>query len=204
MVDRFDRTGTARQYARVHQEDMCQALAVMPHVKYETQGGPGIADMVRLLRDASSDAETDIRQLLGMVIFNWVIAATDAHARNFALLHALGPELRLAPFYDLISYLPYDTSGALHQVKMAMRIGGAYRVRHITRARWRKLAEQAHLDADQLHNQMAELLGRLPDVVEQARTTAVRAGLDATPVNALAARIVRRVQELTKAGMQAD
>ncbi|HET7630890.1 MAG TPA: HipA domain-containing protein [Gemmatimonadaceae bacterium] len=171
-MDRFDRTGTARQYERVHQEDMCQALAVMPHVKYEMQGGPGIADMVRLLRDASSDAETDIRQLLGMVIFNWVIAATDAHARNFALLHALGPELRLAPFYDLISYLPYDTSGALHQVKMAMRIGGEYRVRHITRARWRKLAEQAHLDA--------------------------------TPVNALAARIVRRVQELTKAGMQAD
>ena len=41
-----------------------------------------------------------------MLIFNWLIAGTDAHAKNFSLLIAPGPQIRLAPLYDLASALP--------------------------------------------------------------------------------------------------
>ena len=35
---------------RVHQEDMCQALGLMPGAKYQQDGGPGIPDIVALIR----------------------------------------------------------------------------------------------------------------------------------------------------------
>jgi serine/threonine-protein kinase HipA len=35
---------------RLHQEDLCQAMAVKPTLKYENEGGPGVADVVSLLR----------------------------------------------------------------------------------------------------------------------------------------------------------
>lgn len=51
-VTRFDRVRTAHGWQRVHQEDFCQALGVMPHIKYQNQGGPGPADLARVLARA--------------------------------------------------------------------------------------------------------------------------------------------------------
>ena len=38
---------------------------------------------------------------------DWLVVGTDAHARNYALLLS-GPDVRLAPLYDLNSFLPYS------------------------------------------------------------------------------------------------
>jgi hypothetical protein len=45
----------------------------------------------------------------GALAFNWLIASTDAHAKNYGLLLA-GRQIRLAPLYDIASILPYDSS----------------------------------------------------------------------------------------------
>lgn len=51
--------------------------------------------------------------------FTWIIAGTDAHAKNYSLLLA-GPQVRLAPLYDVASALPYDDM-YLPRLRMAMR-----------------------------------------------------------------------------------
>jgi serine/threonine-protein kinase HipA len=46
-VERFDRRmhPSGKWIMRLPQEDFCQALGVPPHMKYESEGGPGLADL---------------------------------------------------------------------------------------------------------------------------------------------------------------
>src|ERR1035437_9679145 len=50
VVDRYDRQIKGSEIVRVHQEDLCQALGVLPSGKYQNEGGPGPADIAKLLR----------------------------------------------------------------------------------------------------------------------------------------------------------
>lgn len=44
LVERYDRvTHTQGTRRRIHQEDFCQALAVVPEMKYQNEGGPDLA-----------------------------------------------------------------------------------------------------------------------------------------------------------------
>ncbi len=49
-----------------------------------------------------------VRRFADALIWNWLIAGTDAHAKNYSLLLA-GDQVRLAPLYDIASALPYPT-----------------------------------------------------------------------------------------------
>lgn len=194
VVDRFDRAraGPGEPYRRIHQEDVCQALAVMPDRKYENQGGPGVADVVRLLRESSREPVADVERFLRLVMLDWVLAATDAHAKNYALLHGPRRDVRLAPFYDVISDLPYDRSGRLHRVKLAMSVDGEYLVRRVGRSHWEALARVLGMRPAAVLDMLSDVLLRLPDAVEATRAEAVRAGVIARHVNALARRVTQR------------
>src|SRR5205814_1903999 len=111
VVERYDRQRTTDgAVARIHQEDLCQALGVMPTAKYQNEGGPTPEDIVALLRHNVSPAAAaaeSVDRFAGMLAFNWIIGGTDAHAKNYSvLLH--GPQVRLAPAYDVASALVYD------------------------------------------------------------------------------------------------
>lgn len=43
LVLRYDRKEVNGNIIRLHQEDFCQALSVLPELKYEEEGGPSIA-----------------------------------------------------------------------------------------------------------------------------------------------------------------
>ncbi|WP_291971863.1 HipA domain-containing protein [Candidatus Symbiopectobacterium sp.] len=62
IVERFDRrwASSGGWLMRLPQENFCQALGIPPALKYESDGGPGIADAMRLLlgsRLATHDRE---------------------------------------------------------------------------------------------------------------------------------------------------
>ena len=145
VVERYDRVKVETRWARIHQEDMCQALGLHPTRKYESDGGPGARTIVELLRTQSSNPQDDVQSFADAMAFNWLIAGTDAHAKNFGLLLGGGGAVRLAPLYDLASILPYRTI-SLQKAKLAMKIGGEYRLSNIGLRSWHKFATELRLD----------------------------------------------------------
>ncbi|MBY0331762.1 MAG: HipA domain-containing protein [Acetobacteraceae bacterium] len=127
LVERFDRAVEGRTVRRLHQEDAAQALGLDRSEKYEDEarrrgrdaGFEALAGAFAAL--TASPAET--RDVLRRAAFlNWLLGNTDAHMKNFALLHpGGGGRPALAPLYDLVSVLAL-TDRYPH---MAMAIAGA-------------------------------------------------------------------------------
>jgi serine/threonine-protein kinase HipA len=125
VVERFDRLGTADgRLIRVPQEDCCQAISVPWTRKYESEGGPGIPDILRLL-NGSDMAAADQRQFLKANLAFWLLGATDGHAKNFSIFLSPGGSYRLTPLYDIVSAEPSLAAHQLrhNQMKLAMAVG---------------------------------------------------------------------------------
>jgi serine/threonine-protein kinase HipA len=159
VVERCDRNLTDDgRVVRLHQEDACQSLGIPPWRKYENEGGPGAADIVKLLLRESSDAPTDVGAFIDALALNWAIGGTDAHAKNYSILLSQ-TEVRLAPLYDLISALPYPKTLAVRKLKLAMRVGGEYHVWKVRGRHWKDLATKCDLDPGPLVQRVADLIG---------------------------------------------
>jgi serine/threonine-protein kinase HipA len=174
VVNRYDREEIDGSLVRVHQEDMCQALGIMPTRKYEFERGPNAADIAELLRQASSSPEEDVIRFVETNAFNWLIGGTDAHAKNYSILHARGPQLRLAPLYDLISVLPYPqlTHG---KSTLAMSVGGERLITAIRAEHWRLQARRVGLNWDRLIERIRQLAVQIPHAIEAIEG---RSGID--------------------------
>lgn len=193
VIERYDRLTVAGERLRVHQEDMCQAVALHPARKYENEGGPGIRPIVELLRQNSTVPFEDIQTFLDAIAFNWLIAGTDGHAKNYALLLGGQGAVRLAPFYDLASILPYANVN-MSSARLAMRIGSEYRLRNIGFRQWRKLAAEVHIDEDQLIARVREMAVMLPDLIVTTRRNVEHEGLRHPLIKTLAARLTTRAK----------
>jgi serine/threonine-protein kinase HipA len=191
VVERYDRIRSGNDIIRVHQEDVCQASGVMPTRKYQSEGGPGVADIVELLRTYSSSRDEDITAFLDAVAFNWLIAGTDAHAKNYSLLISGGPRVRLAPLYDIASLLPYEQYDPW-KTRLSMKIGGEYRLRDIGPGEWRKLAHDLRIDADALVSRVGAMAARLPDELSAVHAKARADGLGPPIKDKLTSRLVER------------
>jgi serine/threonine-protein kinase HipA len=125
VVERFDRLWTRdKRLLRLPQEDCCQALSVSPTRKYESDGGPGMAAILDLLK-GSDDPEADRRFFLKAQIIFWLVGATDGHAKNFSIFLQPGGRFRLTPLYDVMSVQAAFDAGQLrrNQMKLALAVG---------------------------------------------------------------------------------
>jgi len=191
VIERYDRQASGEDILRVHQEDVCQALGIMPTKKYQNEDGPTPANIVELLRTYSTDRETDVYTFVEALCFNWLIGGTDAHAKNYSLLVASGPVIRLAPLYDVASVLPYDEFD-LRKVKLAMEIGGEYKLSQVGLRQWQKFAREMRVDVGKAINELDFMIKYLPDDVNALRARAHEDGLDNDVVDRLAARLIER------------
>jgi serine/threonine-protein kinase HipA len=192
-VERYDRHHEGNDIIRVHQEDVCQALGVMPTKKYQNEGGPGPANIVELLRTYSTDRQADVDTFTAALGFNWLIAGTDAHAKNFSLLLS-GPHVRLAPLYDVASILPYDEFD-LRKVKFAMKVGGEYKLNQIGLRQWQKFAREARVDADRLIETLIAMSKQLPDEANAVQALAREEGLAEAIVERLVTQLIKRARD---------
>ncbi len=170
VVTRFDRRAhEGRTVERIQQEDLCQALAVRPENKYENDGGPSAARIAELLRQeiGGPEGRVAVWSFFDALVFNWLVAAPDAHAKNYSLLH-LGRAVRLAPLYDIGSALPYPGFYG-PKVALAMRIGGHYRVGTIAAKTWAREAAALGLDGDGAVERARSLAKRVPDAFADSR-----------------------------------
>ena len=125
VVRRFDRHWASDgRLLRLPQEDMCQALSVPPTLKYQSEGGPGMVDVLKLLK-ASNTPEQDIRLFLKAQVLFWLLGATDGHAKNFSIFLGAGGRFQLTPFYDVLSAQPARDAGQIlkKEMKLAMAVG---------------------------------------------------------------------------------
>lgn len=152
---RYDRRVTkARGIVRVHQEDFAQANGLPPGRKYERGTVPGLS-----LRDLLATGRVlparGALALIDQVIFNILVANTDAHAKNYSIVYPLLPEPRLAPLYDVSTVLPWPHVNQFH----AQNLGGKKRrPGDIAGRHWDAMAvEQGYRPAD-IRNRVQELV----------------------------------------------
>jgi serine/threonine-protein kinase HipA len=173
VAERYDRHIGERGILRIHQEDMCQALGCPPTKKYENDGGPGVTRIVDLLRENSSAPRDDVQTFIDAVAFNWLIGGTDAHAKNYSMLIGTAGRVRLAPIYDVASILPYDEYDPM-KIRLAMKLGGSYRICDISARSWEKLSAELRLDQEQVARRICAMSAKLP-----GEAKAIRGRLDA-------------------------
>lgn len=170
VTTRFDRLTEGDEVRRLHQEDLCQALGIWRTMKYQSDGGPSARTVVDLLR-AVLDVRDRIRgvsDFVCMQVFNWLVAGTDAHAKNYALLH-VGTRVVLAPFYDLVSAAFFLPARDLHfEGRLAMKFGGEYRLRKVDLGRFSQFADEVDIDEDFLIVAARSYRQELPDAVASA------------------------------------
>jgi serine/threonine-protein kinase HipA len=173
VVERFDRRLAVggKWYLRLPQEDFCQATGTSPGLKYENDGGPGIAKVMELLL-GSEQAEQDRRDFMRTQLVYWLLAAIDGHAKNFSLFLLPGGDYRLTPRYDILSAYPVLGHGrgklSPEKIKMAMAVQGKnrhYRWNEIHGRHWLEIAKRCGLGGMQAIVQ--DVIDRTPDVVKQ-------------------------------------
>ncbi|MEU2201144.1 type II toxin-antitoxin system HipA family toxin [Isoptericola sp. NPDC019482] len=170
VVERFDRLATSDGARRLHQEDLCQALGLWRSAKYEADGGPGVRDVARLVARAVDrrDLARSRDDLARAVVFNWVAAGTDAHAKNLALLH-VGARTVLAPLYDLVSAsLLWPADEVRLKARLAMKLGGEYRLRALGPRHVERAATDLGVDAGWLADVAATYAATWPEAVRDA------------------------------------
>jgi serine/threonine-protein kinase HipA len=199
IVERYDRRRLQDgRMIRLHQEDVCQALAITPLRKYENEGGPGAPEIINLLVRESDDPQTDAGAFIDALALNWVIGSTDAHAKNYSLLLFPG-SVHLAPFYDLISVLPYRKRVQYKQAKLAMRIDREYHLWKIRRRHWEGLAVRCDLDPEPLLERIIELAASVPSAVERAAAAVREEGIDHEIVTRMETEICNHSETCLKA-----
>jgi serine/threonine-protein kinase HipA len=188
VVERYDRQIIDRKIVRIHQEDMCQAFGVPPARKYENEGGPSVSRIVGFLQENSGAPREDVQTFIDAVAYNWLVGGTDAHAKNYSILIGAGGRVRLAPLYDLASILPYDEFDPL-KLKLAMKLGGKYRIRDISARSWEKLSGELRLDKKEVARRACEMASKLPVEAEAIRKTLEESGMKHPVLNRLTERL---------------
>jgi serine/threonine-protein kinase HipA len=156
LVRRYDRDISLSEdgflVRRLHQEDFSQAKGLYPvERKYTHRGGlPGEAFFELQVAKPALFRQA----LLGAYLLNFLIGNSDAHAKNFSLLHKGGRDgTSLAPLYDLTCVRLYPD----FRQGMALSIGGQQEYEKIDAAAWDAFAAETTLGRKYLRSRIGKL-----------------------------------------------
>ncbi len=174
-LTRFDRRWSQDDswVMRLPQEDMCQALGVAPALKYESDGGPNIANIMQFLLGSRTSTQDREMFFKAQILF-WLLAAIDGHGKNFSLF--LEPESRysMTPLYDIISAYPLMDSNSIpkQKAKMAMALTGTkkyYKWQTIQPHHFLSTAKAVGFSTQRANELMSEMKNQAPSVIEKVR-----------------------------------
>lgn len=175
VVERYDRLrlpdGTI---ARIHQEDMCQALSVWPQNKYGSSGGPSAVEISKLLSKVAS--QRDVDRFTDAVVAQYLLGAPDGHAKNYSAILD-GEDVALAPIYDVASILPYGRTPGSSLDRVAMSIGGHNKFGDVKMRHIERFATNTGTDPDRLVARTRELAANLPTAIADAASKISGKGL---------------------------
>jgi serine/threonine-protein kinase HipA len=172
-VERFDRQlhSSGDWIMRLPQEDFCQVMGVPSHLKYESDGGPGLADVAGVLK-GSIQGEHDLTTLLTTQLLFWMLAAPDGHAKNYSIRVLPQGRYQLTQLYDVMSIWPVEGNGpnqfSMFKAKMAMAVLGKnkhYLFKDIQRRHFNSMAGKCfdRVDAEDV---IGRVLAATPKAIE--------------------------------------
>lgn len=177
LVKRYDRRQQGQNWRRLHQEDMCQALGLLPGAKYEQNGtgqrGPSVRDIVGVMR--AVDPVRGVLSIFDHVIFNAITCNTDAHAKNYAIMISASG-IRLAPIYDVMCAKVWPEITKKQAMSLATKWDGDYyKGRH-----WQREAALCGLNPTATLRRVETLcravLAKLPQAMEDVSAMDAGAG----------------------------
>jgi len=175
-VERFDRRWIKDRTGllRLPQEDICQVFGMPSSIKYESQGGPGITQIMDLLM-GSSNALEDQYNFMRFQVFQWFIGATDGHAKNFSIYIDKGGSYRLTPFYDILSAYPLLGGKGINirKLKLAMGLnatkGKKYEINKVLPRHFLDTAKAVNFNQDKMQMIVDEMRDALPKAILQVK-----------------------------------
>jgi len=190
LVARYDRVRRADgSVRRLHQEDFCQALGIVPELKYQSEGGPSLRQCFELVRNSAARPVVDLARLLDAVLFNLFVGNRDAHGKNFSLLFT-DEGLQLAPLYDVVSTDVYPGLSP----RLAMKIGGQDETAMIYPRHWERFAKEAGLAFPQVRRRLLDLAKELPEAARDVQRRFAADGLDRPVLSKVIATIDRETK----------
>lgn len=197
LLERFDRVWQEDVLYRLPQEDICQALGVPPARKYQSDGGPGILDVLAFLNGAVAPHRDRLTFMQAQIVF-WLLAAIDGHAKNFSIFITPGG-YRLAPLYDVMSAAPYPQV-PVQKIKLAMAVGekNHYRLQQIQLRHFYQTGQKAGLSKQDLDSIFSGLAARTEKAITEAADLAVDAGMPASTSEPILDEVRRRLEMIWK------
>lgn len=191
LVERYDRIRSGGRVVRIHQEDVCQAMAIPPAAKYEAEGGPSALDLVTLARSVLRPPAAGVLRVVDQLVARFVLGDHDGHGKNTSFVYG-SAGMSLAPLYDVVATAAYR---ALSK-KLAMRIGGEYRGDFIEGRHWDRLGEAAGLGVPAFRARRRRLGEALIDAARAERTIFQEHGNDRPVIDRIVTLIDRRAARL--------
>jgi serine/threonine-protein kinase HipA len=102
LVERFDILGEGRHLGF---EEVAVLMGESSVTKYQRDYGSMIESLAQFVEAQTEDAMR--RDISKALVLNWLLGNGDAHLKNFGVLYHDDLDVRLAPFYDVVSTLPY-------------------------------------------------------------------------------------------------
>ena len=203
VVERYDRSSDGA--FRIHQEDFCQALGYRPNRKYEGDGGPAPEGIAHELRRADpANAKVNMRQFRDALLCQWLVASIDSHAKNHSVMLLGQGVVRLAPIYDLNSWLPYRQNTPVPMLRMAMGIGRDVTVGSADQPEAMRLtAERLGLSPLETAERAVELAAQLPWALDEAAEALPHAMADLPVVGVLRDELSARIPKCREAAESA-
>ncbi|MBP8286636.1 MAG: type II toxin-antitoxin system HipA family toxin, partial [Rhodoferax sp.] len=176
-VERFDRQlhSSGDWIMRLPQEDFCQVMGLPSHLKYESDGGPGLSDLAGVLK-GSIQVEKDLTTLLTTQLLFWMLAAPDGHAKNFSIRVLPQGRYQLTPLYDVMSIWPVEGNGpnqfSMFKAKMAMAVLGKnkhYLFKDIQRRHFNNIARKC-FDRTDSEDVIGRVLESTPIAIEAMKS----------------------------------
>jgi serine/threonine-protein kinase HipA len=151
---------------------MCQATGTSAIFKHESDGGPGIQQIMGILA-GSERARGDQSNFFTAQIIFWILAAIDGHAKNFSIAHLASNRYVATPLYDVLSAHPIMGNGrnefSPRRVKLAMSVrsrNAHYFISEIRRRHWVAQGQRATLATEEVEEMIDTITGKTEAVIE--------------------------------------
>ncbi|MGO8693876.1 MAG: type II toxin-antitoxin system HipA family toxin [Rectinemataceae bacterium] len=200
VVERFDRrfAQDGSWIMRLPQEDFCQVTGTSSSAKYESDGGPGIIAIMRLLL-GSQEPFVDRHAFFKAQLLFWLLAAPDGHAKNFSVFIERGGRFRMAPLYDIMSAYPVlgHGSGRIPSEKLKLSMAFTGKNRHYE---WDKVGSRHFRETAKLCNFQSEIEKVSLDLIDGVpkAISYVSAKLPPTFPDAVATPVLEGLQKALK------